>query len=263
MRALDYLLTAPGRRRLWWDAVGLTTGKITFTYDGDLTITSPRCNRSARKAYRYGYNDPHIFAWLNCYLKPGMVVLDVGANVGLYGFFAAKRVGPNGRVFAFEADPDTARFLNEGARRSNLQNIETVVAAIGNENRTAKFCRAAGNRGASHIAQEDSATELKVPMITLDAFAREHGIRGVQFAKLDLEGFEPFALEGMQELLQRSDDCAILTEIDAKLLARYGKCPQGVRDILEPLGYRAHRVLSEGIEPMDWGSPRSDALWLR
>src|SRR5882724_6714622 len=58
-----------------------------------------------RWIYFFGVYEKDTVDWFRSNLRPGMVVLDIGANVGQYTLIAAGAVGPNGRVHAFEPNP--------------------------------------------------------------------------------------------------------------------------------------------------------------
>ena len=59
-------------------------------------------------------------------LRPGMVFYDWGANIGLFSLLAARLVGPTGRVFSFEPDPDTAARLERNVARNGYQNTSVI-----------------------------------------------------------------------------------------------------------------------------------------
>src|SRR5262245_24874789 len=64
-------------------------------------------------------------------VRPGMRVVDIGANVGLYSLLLARLVGPEGRVFAFEPEPTLFRALADNCRRSRLTNLAPRNLALG------------------------------------------------------------------------------------------------------------------------------------
>src|SRR3954466_13046781 len=75
--------------------------------------------------------DRRELSTLRSLIRPGMVIADVGANVGFYALEMSKCVGPSGRVLAFEPDPLTFRLLQERVSRASLANIETYQVALG------------------------------------------------------------------------------------------------------------------------------------
>ncbi len=94
--------------------------------------------------YVSGTFEPNEFVFLGQILKPGMTVLDVGANEGLYTLFSAKRVGATGRVVAFEPSSRERRKLQQNVARNRLGNVTVVPVAIGSSEGTAALQIASG-----------------------------------------------------------------------------------------------------------------------
>src|SRR5688572_13621160 len=63
-------------------------------------------------------------------IRPGMVVVDVGANIGYFSLLASTLVGPTGRVYAFEPDPVNCALLRKNVRLNRVTNIEVIESAL-------------------------------------------------------------------------------------------------------------------------------------
>src|SRR5215210_3622928 len=87
-----------------------TGDSITVKVDG-LAIEGPMASRRVLSQIKAGTLEPFEAALFVNAIRPGMTVLDIGANIGYYTLLAARKVGPAGNVFAFEADPRTASSL--------------------------------------------------------------------------------------------------------------------------------------------------------
>ncbi|MBI3566068.1 MAG: FkbM family methyltransferase [Elusimicrobia bacterium] len=134
-------------------------------------------------------------------LKPGMVVVDLGANLGVFAARAAKRVGPEGRVVAVEPHPDNFARLKGNAERNGLKNLDCVNAAAGDhEGEVALFVH---ERGINHSLVRGSGKSLPVRLTTVDALVKEKGLARVDFLKVDIEGVVPEALRGASDTLKR------------------------------------------------------------
>jgi FkbM family methyltransferase len=134
-------------------------------------------------------------------ILPGQVVVDLGANLGVFATRAAKRVGPAGRVLAVEPHPDNFRRLQGNARRNGLVWLECVQAAAGDrDGETALFVH---ERGINHSIVRGSGESVTVPLRTVDALVRERGLARVDFLKIDIEGAVPAALRGAVETIRR------------------------------------------------------------
>src|SRR3954469_7285720 len=85
--------------------------------------------------------DRRELSTLRSLIRPGMVIADIGANVGFYAVEMAKCVGPRGRILAFEPDPLTFGLLQDRVNRASLDNVETYQVALGGTSgRAALYC---------------------------------------------------------------------------------------------------------------------------
>ena len=134
-------------------------------------------------------------------LSPGQVVVDLGANLGVFATRAARRVGPTGRVIAVEPHPDNFRRLSGNAARNGLAWLECVQAAAGD--REGQIPLFVHERGINHSIVRGSGKSVMVPLRTVDGLVRERGLKRVDFLKIDIEGAVPAALRGASETLKR------------------------------------------------------------
>ena len=169
-------------------------------------------------------------------LLPGMTILDVGANIGYYSLVAAKLVGGQGRVYAFEPDPRNCDVLRQNIELNGYKTIEVVQCAVADKPGTIRLFLSAQGTDKNSIAPtsgdvfKDSAIE--VPTVTLDEFVRSKGRPKVDFIKMDIEGAELLAVRGMRELVRNSKNLKIVMEFNPERLAA---CGFGPRDLLEGL----------------------------
>jgi FkbM family methyltransferase len=140
------------------------------------------------------------------WIQPGMTVIDVGANVGIYTFSAALKVGSQGRVVAVEPFSGCIRCLEETCRINQLDWVKIYSGAATNYNGQA--CLALHN--ASELNEviirtdnlENSGNSLEeVKCFALDTLIQEEGIDTVDFMKIDAEGHEIQVLEGSRYIL--------------------------------------------------------------
>lgn len=157
-------------------------------------------------------------------VRPGMTVVDVGANVGWYSLLAAMLVGPEGRVFSFEADPDTHRLLSDSLEVNGFRG-RTVVeqVAVADSPGEVGFHRFLNHRGSNSIRQsEDDAAEfgdslelITVPSVSLDAYFADSDV-SIDVLKIDAEGAEPAIVAGAQRLLAATPGLQVLIEYEAR-----------------------------------------------
>jgi FkbM family methyltransferase len=143
-------------------------------------------------------------------IGPGMQILDVGANIGLYTLLLAGLAGPSGRVFAFEPEPNLFSVLCENCAANGVLNVSPFQCAAGEANGRATFQRATFNSGDNRLGPaRGDAQPIEVEVVRLDDVV---GVRPVHFIKLDVQGHELAALSGMPELLSANPDLRVLFE---------------------------------------------------
>ncbi|MBK7046155.1 MAG: FkbM family methyltransferase [bacterium] len=189
------------------------------------------------------YEPPVQQALADC-LKPGDVVLDVGANVGFIAVIAAKLVGPAGRVVAFEPVPENARLVRRNARLNGLSRLEVVETAVGDRCGSAQLVLARLSGGSALAGTDlppDACGEIEVPLTTLDAWhAREPATRPA-LVKIDVEGAELAVLRGAVGLLAAARPMLLLEVDDADAALAEAKAA-ACGAFCEDHGYRVGRL---------------------
>jgi FkbM family methyltransferase len=190
----------------------------------------------------------------DCFLKRGMTVFDLGANLGQYTLLAAASVGPAGRVHSFEPN---GRMFSELLFNVDLNGLTAVCVlnrvAVSHTCGTARLsCYAPGGEVYSSLGTRQVASEARpmgyeeVVTTTLDAYIREQGIEHVDFMKIDIEGAEFWALQGARGLLSRRDAPLILVELADVNTEGFGYRAVETWDFLVDLGYQMYALESAG-----------------
>lgn len=181
-----------------------------------------------RQIYCLGVYEPietYLFTKL---LKPGMTVIDAGANVGQYTLLASTIVGVNGAVHSFEPVPNTFVHLNNNVSANELLNVHLNQAALWNESITLKLSLSeemSDNIGSYSVGIINSDTAVESVSIPLDDYVVSKSIKRVDLIKMDIEGAEFRALLGMQDILER-DRPILLIEINRLALQGVGYTPE-------------------------------------
>lgn len=154
------------------------------------------------------------------HINEGDVVIDLGANIGYYTLIATKLVGVNGIVYAFEPDPTNFSFLKKSVEINNYKNVICEQKAVSNENGKIKLFLHKFQTGAYTIVGEGK-NYIEVEMVKLDEYFKDKNNR-VDIIKMDIEGAERLALEGMQKILSVNKNIKIFSEIIPKQLEKTG-----------------------------------------
>ena len=172
-------------------------------------------------------------------VKEGMNIVDIGANVGYYTLLAARRVGPHGKVYAFEPEPRNFRLLMENLRLNGYENVVAIQRAVSNESGTAPLFLSPRCSGAhSLVSTRDPGNEtLAVETVTLDEFFKMEGYPAIQVIKMDIEGWEMEALDGMNKLITRSRPLTLIVEFYPWGLLGRGMRPLALTSKLMELGF--------------------------
>lgn len=136
-------------------------------------------------------------------LKTGDVVIDAGANLGIFSIFAAQKIGLSGKVYAFEPIFSTREFLMKSVRLNQIKNIRVERFALGDFGGKINFSlddESSGNASAFFKRGENKET---VQQITLDTFIFKNNIQKVNFIKVDIEGMERNLLAGAETTIKK------------------------------------------------------------
>jgi FkbM family methyltransferase len=176
------------------------------------------------------------------FVRPGDVVFDVGANVGIWSMLAAKRA-PSARVHAFEPVPELAERLRQHVALNDARGIVIHPWACGAENGSLPFfARYAENTGASSLARTSATeVEIEVAVMTLDSYIATGRIERVDVMKVDVEGAEMLVFRGAHGLLSSEAAPMIFFEVNDALCASFSTSGRDVKQLLADRGYGIFR----------------------
>jgi FkbM family methyltransferase len=182
-------------------------------------------------------------------LEPGMVHLDLGANIGYYALLAARRVGPNGRVICIEPDPRNLEMLRRNVALNRLEATIDIhpVAASDVPGRATMYTAAASNLNTlvEPRGGRPQGEAVTVETVTVDALLASHGGR-LNFLRMDIEGYEVEALRGaMKTLTDSPPPCKILLETHAQTYGPDRDFGAVLRQLFS-IGFSAKGMVSAG-----------------
>jgi len=159
-------------------------------------VTAPFIGRSLDLYGEYSEGEARLFCQV---VKPGMTVLDIGANIGAHTLVLARATGPSGMVVAIEPQRAAVQFLYANLALNGIYNTRVLHCAVGETTGTIAVPAPDPDRPALGTVQVGAGAE-QVRLATIDSF----GLQRLDFAKIDVEGFEARALRGARETIART-----------------------------------------------------------
>jgi FkbM family methyltransferase len=174
------------------------------------------------------------------WLKPGMTVIDVGANVGVYTFSAAKRVGQEGKVIAIEPFSKCVECLHETSSINDMDWVSVYEAAASDRDGTVRLSIQGASELNEVITNENSDTLIssestQVSCMKLDSLIEQEQLKTVHIMKLDAEGHELNVLRGCEEILSNFKPLILYENIAGSQGSN-----KDVADYLQQQGYTLH-----------------------
>jgi FkbM family methyltransferase len=189
-------------------------------------------------------NDEGLF--LNKFLKRGDQFIDIGANSGLFTIFAAKRVGEEGKAFAFEPTDTTYAKLCANIALNKFSNVSAYQLAISSKNEELEFYTLsegfdAWNSLAKPIIKKEYKV-LNVKAIQIDSLG-DFGISldDIALVKIDVEGWELKALKGGENCLSNEKSPTLMIEFADEHAKNAGASCRELYSFLESLGYKMYK----------------------
>ena len=231
---------------------------IVVLHDGSRIFVDTRDLSLTPSLIVYGCWEPWIETALLRLVSPGAVVVDLGANFGYYTLFLARAVGPKGKVFAFEANPHLIDLLSATIIANGLgARVVVKNAAIVDREDTVELHVDPRYCGGGHLAfgpEESELQHYRVKGTTLcNALA---DIERIDVLRMDIEGSEPLALHGAEQLIRNSPELIIICEWSLPMLVAHGDVPALVSWLTE-LGFSFWEIRTDStLRPV----PREEML---
>jgi FkbM family methyltransferase len=222
---------------------------------GAVEMYCDRADAAVTPGLRSGVYELHLTRAFERYCRPGMTVVDVGANLGYYSLLASRLVGPAGRVIALEPNSENCRLLLSSLRLNDSTNVELLPIAADVTTGWAYYSTHVGSNG----GLVDGADLLARPGVVVPTFRLDDVVSGrVDFLKMDVEGAEGRVVRGATRLIER-DRPIVTTELKDEMLTRVSD--MSVREYLgyfESIGYRP--ILLDKVDGSERPYPSVDAM---
>ncbi len=234
--------SAVTRRLFHWllPALRLDNGQVR-TVLGQKLLLNPNRSVLEMKLWLIGVYEPEVVDYFTAELQPGQVVVDIGANIGLFSLMAAELVGPRGSVIAYEPHPDTFRELRDNIDRNGYTNVQTVPCALSDTTGVLRM-NVFTDRDLNSVALKADIGVIEVPARTLDDSLEELGIQRCDLIKMDIEGAEWFALRGIDRTLKRNPEIRLLIELHNCQIKCLGGRPEELLQHLKDRGFTLYEL---------------------
>jgi FkbM family methyltransferase len=180
-------------------------------------------------------------------LPEGAVVVDAGANIGIYSQFLSRCVGPAGVVHSFEPSPENFRRLQSGTR--NLANIRVSQAAVGEYSGRAKLYLSdqlnVDHR--TYSTEAESRRSVPIDIVALDDYFKPD--ERVDLIKMDIQGYELHALRGANRVLADNPGAKLLLELWPHGLEQAGASWLELLDVLQSKNMDLYQVTTNELTP--------------
>lgn len=172
-------------------------------------------------------------------VKPGTVILDVGANIGVYTRFLSQLTGESGHVFAFEPSPNNFAKLRMNIAR--MRNVTPVQSAVGESSGEISLYLSEDLNVDHHTYDNgDGRRKIVVPVFSLDDYFKK-GMK-IDLIKIDVQGFEYRVLQGARRVLNENPQAAIIMEFWPHGLKKAGTPPETLLELISSMGFRSFKV---------------------
>ena len=180
-------------------------------------------------------------ALINKMVKPGMTVLDIGANIGFYTLLLSELVGNKGKVYAFE--PEKNNFKNLKKLCSKKKNIVLNNVAVGEISGDIDLY-ISEKLNVDHRTYDnyENRKHHKIKCVSIDSYLGK--AKKIDFIKIDTQGFEYKILLGMKRLLQSSKQTVLFCEILPTGLKNTGTSVKQMFDLLKKWNFKITQLKS-------------------
>lgn len=221
--------------------------QVISNFDGSASLLIDPSRNMGASIFWTGFHEFRELLFLSHHLKPGMNVVDAGANIGVFTVFSARRIG-NGRLIAFEPVPALTEWLATNSTLNHLHNVIIEPCGLSDADGQLPIYEIdSTNEGLSTLypGSLNQTKATQVPVKKLDDVLTSLSIDKLDFIKIDIEGGELPALRGAEASIRKFRP-AVMVEINQSTYASAGYRPDDVYDFFAALTYQPHLITRTG-----------------
>ena len=250
---MDSLFAGKGLNNIWLirkatDLIFSLSGKeVICNIQGSKMILDTSDKVVAKTLYFTKVWESEVTSLLKSILKEGMVFVDVGANIGYFTLLGAKLAN---KVFAFEPDISNYDLLRRNVELNKYENVPLVNKAVTDKDGTMELFIDIENSGNHKLwASTKEQKQVTVDTVSLDSYFKSIDIPDI--IKLDIQGAEMAALQGMDNIIRTNPNLKLIIEIWADGIRGYGDSPEELIGKLLTYGFRLYRITTKGLVTAD------------
>jgi FkbM family methyltransferase len=217
------------------------------TQDGVIMYLNPKDHVLSRFLAYHKIWEPFQTLVMKKFFKENTRLIDIGANIGYYSLLCATHC-KNGSVVAFEPEPTNFKIFEKNIAINNLNNIKPYRLAVSNSTgQTNLYLDNLANAGDHRLFSNDLLTtpenrqHISITSVTLDYFLKENNLEP-DIIKMDIQGSEMLAFEGMKKTLASSKQMILFTEFWPQGISATGKSPIDLLSNLKNIGFEIYEI---------------------
>jgi FkbM family methyltransferase len=221
--------------------------EIIRNFDRDIALKVDRSRSMGASLYWTGLHELREFIFLHRFLRKEMVALDVGANLGEYTMFMAKRL-TEGRVLSFEPMALTRRQLQENVKLNDFSQVAIFDFGLSDKHQRLNLHEVDdGNEGLGtlFLGEKKSKGSVEIALESLDEKWNSFSLQRLDFIKIDVEGSELFVLQGGEKTIIKFRPL-ILIEISEENFKAAGYRTADVESFFKRINYQPKRINKVG-----------------
>ncbi len=225
-----------------WFSSKCSNDTIVFEWHKKIRVYARPIDETSQMLFVGGNYDPNEMCFLEDILKPGMVFIDIGSNIGLYTLFASRLIGEEGTVIAVEPSKRELLRLKANLKLNRCKNVKVISTAISDCSSTGELLIAdeehSGHNTFGNFSYPSVFIQGKqmIKKKKLDDLIDELSLNRVNVIKIDVEGHELFVLKGALKTVKRFKPI-LLIELFDRALELQGCNSNQVLELLRQLGY--------------------------
>jgi FkbM family methyltransferase len=216
------------------------------TIDGLTMYLNPRDRNVSYLIFTNKEHESFETSILKYFLKENSIYVDIGSNVGYFTLLAAS-IAKNGQVFSFEPYDLNFELLEKNIVSNNLVNIQTFQYAVSNENKFVDIFSGDANKGNVRFFKQDLEGYMEevqsnklVKSVTLDTILDDS--INPDIIKMDIQGGEMLALEGMKKIIQNTNELVLFTEFWPEAIKLNKTSPSEFLQLLHNLNFEIYDI---------------------